>query len=111
MNNSPVNMKLFHVSRLGNEPSIMAGGVSPAFALGKMRVCWYTDIGRLSWAISHVSANSGLSVAELRVFTVWADRLVFKRTRFPGVFTCATTLFAWASDPAIALLRPDDLDK
>jgi len=111
MANSRTNVKLYHVSRLANESSIMAGGVSPAFSLGKLRVSWYADSSRLSWAIAHVSNNSDLSVVELRVFTVWADRLVFKKTRLPGVFTCATTLFAWAVDPAISMLRPDDLDQ
>jgi len=107
----PVNLKLFHVSREANVPSILAIGVSPAFSLGKMRVSWFADSSRLSWAISHVSNNSGLSVAELHVFTVLADYAFFKRTRYAGIYTSDKVLFAWTEDPAISMLRPDDLDK
>lgn len=109
--NHPVNLKLFHVSREANVPSILELGVSPSFSLGKLRVAWYADSSRLSWAISHVSNNSGLSVAELHVFTVLADYDFFKRTRLPGIYTSGKVLFAWAVDPAISMLRPDDLDK
>jgi len=109
--NHPVNHKLYHVSREANVNSILELGVSPAFSLGNQRVCWYVDAGRLSWAISHVSNNTGLSVAELHVFTVLADWNFFKRTRLVGVFTSSQVLFAWSVDPAISMLRPDDLDK
>jgi len=104
------NVKLYHVTREANVNSILAGGISPAFALGKLRASWYVDHSRLSWAISHVSENTGLSVASLYVCQVWALRSYFQRTRFTGVFTSKTVLFAWQVDKAILSLRPDDLD-
>lgn len=110
MVNRPVNLKLFHVSPEYNHNSILAAGVSPVFSQGKQSRCWYVDYSRLSWAISHISQKSGLSVAQLVVATVWADRGYFSRTRLSGVYTAKATLFAWAVDPAITLLRPDDLD-
>ena len=103
--------KLFHVTREANVPGILSVGVSPAFALGKLRASWYVDSTRLSWAIAHVSDNTGLSVAELYVCHVLARREAFKRTRLPGVFTSTEVLFAWQVDRAILSLRPDDLDK
>jgi len=107
----PVNLKLYHVTREANIPSIMEHGVSPAFALGNLRASWYVDHSRLSWAIAHVSQNTGLSVSELYVCQVLAAREYFRRTRFTGVFTAQRPLFVWQVDRAILSLRPDDLDK
>lgn len=111
MSDRPVNLKLYHVTREANVPSILSLGVSPAFALGNMRAVWYVDSSRLSWAIAHVSDNTGLSVAELYVCHVLAAHEAFKRTRLPGVFTSQQILFVWQVDRAILSLRPDDLDK
>jgi hypothetical protein len=108
---NPQNIKLYHVTREANVNSILAVGISPAFALGKLRASWYVDASRLSWAIAHVSENTGLSVAELYVCHVLAERSYFQRTRFTGVFTSKALLFAWQVDKAILALRPDDLDK
>lgn len=111
MSEKPVNLKLYHVTREANIPSIMEHGVNPAFALGNLRASWYVDSSRLSWAIAHVSDNTGLSVSELYVCHVLAAREYFKRTRLVGVFTSQQILFVWQVDKAILSLRPDDLDK
>lgn len=103
--------KLFHVTREANVPGILSLGISPAFSLGKLRASWFVDHTRLSWAIAHVSDNTGLSVSELYVCHVLARREAFKRTRLSGVFTSGEILFAWQVDRAILALRPDDLDK
>jgi hypothetical protein len=111
MANIPSTIKRYHVTTAANIPSILQRGVSPDFSRGKLKVCWFVDSMRLSWAIAHVSQRSGFSVADLYVCDVWAASEYFKRTRMPGVFTASGRLFVWDVRKAILSLREDDLDQ
>lgn len=60
----------YHVTARRNLKSIRKEGICPWYAKGKLQASWYVRVGRIHWAMRHVSERHGIPLDELVVIRV-----------------------------------------
>ena len=75
-------MKLYHVTRRDNLPSILADGLDPERARGKRKSVWGVTAGQVQWALVHVLAkpwNRDARLSDLVVIELSLPRSAVRR--------------------------------
>jgi hypothetical protein len=79
------SITLRHASPAYNLRSILASGLDPARALGKLRAVWLHSSSRSTWAVAHVADRHqarSVQVLSVRVPRSWLVR------RKSGIWSC-----------------------
>lgn len=85
-------MYLYHWTHRANLPSILATGIDPSYARGRLAAVWVCEPTRILWAASHVARGHECEMDSLVLLRVRVDALDLKRTCWPLVRTSAATI-------------------
>ena len=61
---------IYHATHKKNLASIVAGGLDPSYATGKLRAAWLHHEMMCSWAVKHVAARHGWAEADIILIPV-----------------------------------------
>jgi hypothetical protein len=81
-------IEVFHITPGRNVPSILRGGVDPAYHRGYWRVCWFVSARLRPWAVGHVARRHRCHVSEVVILRVVVERSRLVRRRRRGQWTC-----------------------
>lgn len=77
---------LYHWTHKSNVASILASGLLPSFARGKMKVVWACDSTRVGWAVAHVASHHQCSPDDMVCLKLDVRGVNLKRSAWPQVY-------------------------
>jgi hypothetical protein len=83
---------MYHWTHRSNLASILATGLDPQYARGRLRAVWLCEESRVLWAAAHVAAGHQCEMDSLVLLRVRVDRLTLTRTCWPLVRTTAAVI-------------------
>jgi len=83
---------MYHWTHRSNLASILATGLDPQYARGRLRAVWLCEASRVLWAAAHVSVGHQCEMDSLVLLRVRVDALTLKRTCWPLVQTSAAVV-------------------
>ncbi len=77
----------YHWTHATNIGSILACGLDPEYAEGRMPVVWMCEADRTGWALRHISERHAWNPDEMTLIRFPNDGVPYAHTAYNGVFT------------------------